>query len=145
MFVAAVLAATSLFAQRGAADAAAMEAEIHRTGSVVLYGISFDAGAASVQPGSERTLREIITLLKARTDWRFEVQGHTDAAGPAAANVTLSHQRAEAIVEWLTEHGVEASRLVGKGYGDTVPLADNTSDEGRARNRRVELKKLNDE
>jgi OOP family OmpA-OmpF porin len=145
MFVAAMLAATPLFAQRGAADAVAMEAEVHRTGSVVLYGITFDAGTAGVQPGSERTLREIITLLKARTDWRFEVQGHTDTAGPAAAHLTLSQQRAEAVVEWLTKHGVEPSRLVSKGYGHTVPLADNTSDEGRARNRRVELKKLNDE
>ena len=90
-------------------------------------------------------LREIVTLLKGRTDWRFEVQGHTDSVGPAAANLALSGQRAEAIIEWLTKHGVEPPRLVAKGYGPTVPLAENTSDEGRARNRRVELKKLNDE
>jgi outer membrane protein OmpA-like peptidoglycan-associated protein len=128
-----------------AADASAMEAEVHRTGSVVLYGIAFDAGKATLQTGSEKMLAEIVKLMKDHTDWRFEVQGHTDNVGAKAANLTLSEQRAKTVVEWLTKNGVAAARLVAKGYGDTVPLMDNATNEGRAKNRRVELKKLNEE
>ena len=127
------------------ADASGMEAEINRTGSVALYGINFDTGKATLQAGSETILGEIVKLLKDRTDWRFEVQGHTDNVGAKAANLTLSEQRAKTVVEWLTKNGIAASRLVAKGYGDTVPLGENTSDDARAKNRRVELKKLNEE
>ena len=132
-------------AQEVVADASAMEAEIHRTGSVALYGINFDTGKATLQAGSEKMLGEIVKLMKDHTDWRFEVQGHTDNVGAKGANLTLSEQRAKTVVEWLTKNGVAAARLVAKGYGDTAPLMDNATDEGRAKNRRVELKKLNDE
>ena len=127
------------------ADASAMEAEVHRTGSVVLYGITFDTGKATLKAGSEKMLAEIVKLMKDHTDWRFEVQGHTDNVSAKTANLTLSEQRAKTVVEWLTKNGVAATRLVAKGYGDTVPLMDNATDDGRAKNRRVELKKLNDE
>ena len=127
------------------ADASAMEAEINKTGSVALYGINFDTGKATLQAGSEKMLAEIVKLMKERTDWRFEVQGHTDNVGQKAANLTLSDQRARTVVDWLTKNGVAASRLVAKGYGDTNPVAENTSEDGRAKNRRVELKKLNEE
>ena len=131
--------------QQVVADASAMEAEIHRTGSVALYGINFDTGKATLQAGSEKMLGEIVKLMKDHTDWRFEVQGHTDSVGAKGTNLTLSEQRAKTVVEWLTKNGVAAARLVAKGYGDTVPLMDNATDDGRAKNRRVELKKLNDE
>jgi outer membrane protein OmpA-like peptidoglycan-associated protein len=131
--------------QQVVADASAMEAEIHRTGSVALYGINFDTGKATLQAGSEKMLGEIVKLMKDHTDWRFEVQGHTDNVGAKGANLTLSEQRAKTVVEWLTKNGVAAARLVAKGYGDTVPLMDNATEDGRAKNRRVELKKLNDE
>jgi OmpA-OmpF porin, OOP family len=131
--------------QEVVADASAMEAEINKTGSVALYGINFDTGKATLQAGSETMLEEIAKLLKSRTDWRLEVQGHTDNVGQKAANLTLSQQRAKTVVDWLTKNGVDASRLVAKGYGDSNPVADNTTDEGRAKNRRVELKKLNEE
>lgn len=131
--------------QEVVADASAMAAEIDKSGSVAVYGINFDTGKATLQAGSEKVLGEIVTLMKERTDWKFEVQGHTDNVGQKGANMTLSEQRARAVVEWLTKNGVEPSRLSARGYGDTKPVADNTSDEGRAKNRRVELKKLNEE
>lgn len=129
--------------QEVVADASAMAAEVEKTGSVAVYGITFDTGKATIGAESETVLNEILTLMKDRTDWRFEVQGHTDNVGAAAANQALSQQRAAAVVTWLTKNGVDASRLVAKGYGDTAPVADNSTDEGRAKNRRVELKKLN--
>ena len=145
MIVVALLLAAPAFAQSIAADASAMEAEINKTGSVVLYGINFDTGKATLQAGSEAMLAEVVKLLKERTDWRFEIQGHTDNVGQKAVNLTLSEQRAKTVVDWLTTNGIAASRLVAKGYGDSNPVADNTSDEGRAKNRRVELKKLHEE
>ena len=79
--------------------------------------------------------------MQENPDLKFEVQGHTDATGNAAANQTLSEQRAQAIVAKLTELGVSADRLTAVGKGQTTPLADNSTDEGRARNRRVEFVK----
>jgi outer membrane protein OmpA-like peptidoglycan-associated protein len=131
--------------QELAADAAAMAAEINRAGSVAVYGVTFDTAKATLQPGSEQVLGEIATLLKQHTDWRFEVQGHTDNVGQAAANLALSEQRAKAVVAWLAANGIDAERLVAKGYGDTRPVAENGTEDGRAKNRRVELKKLNEE
>jgi outer membrane protein OmpA-like peptidoglycan-associated protein len=127
------------------ADASAMAESVIKSGSVAVYGINFDTGKATLQAGSDEVLNEVAKLLKEHGEWRFEVQGHTDNVGAKAANLTLSEQRAQAVVAWLTAHGIEASRLVAKGYGDSTPVADNTSDDGRAKNRRVELKKLNEE
>jgi len=126
-------------------QASSIEAEIHRTGSVPLYTVRFVDGTATLEVTSEATLAEVVKLMKDRTDWRFEVQGHTDNRGAKAASLSLSDERAKAVVAWLIRHGIDASRLAPKGYGDTAPLADNTTEDGRAKNRRVELKKLNDE
>ena len=125
------------------ADASGMAAAINASGSVALYGINFDTGKATLQPGSEGILGEIVKLLNQNPNWKFEVQGHTDNVGQKAANMSLSEQRAGAVVNWLKMYGIEAARIVAKGYGDTAPVADNSTDEGRAKNRRVELKKLN--
>ena len=143
LFVAIV--ATPAFAQRPVLDASAMEAEVHRYGSMALYGITFEPGTATIEAGSEKVLQEIVKLMKDRTDWRFEVQGHTDDRGDTAVHLQQSDARARAVVAWLVQHGIAPSRLVAKGYGGSAPLADNASENGRARNRRVELKKLNDE
>ena len=131
--------------QAAAEHASSMEREIHRTGSVPLYTVRFLDGSAALEPRSEATLAEIVKLMKDRTDWRFEVQGHTDNSGARAASLALSDERAKTVVAWLIRSGIDAARLVAKGYGDAAPLADNTTAEGRAKNRRVELKKLNDE
>ena len=131
--------------QETRADASSMAADIVRSGSVAVYGIDFDSGQATLQAGSDQVLGEIVKLLREHEAWRFEVQGHTDNVGATEGNLTLSEQRAKAVVAWLTGHGIDAARLVAKGYGDTGPVADNATDEGRAKNRRVELKKLNEE
>lgn len=127
------------------ADASSMAADVVRSGSVAVYGITFDSGKATLQAGSDQALGEIVKLLKAHDDWRFEVQGHTDNVGAKGANLALSDQRAKAVVTWLTQNGIAPARLVAKGYGDSQPVADNATDEGRAKNRRVELKKVNEE
>ena len=72
---------------------------------------------------------------------KFRIKGPTDNQGNAAANQALSERRAQAVVAWLTAHGVEASRLSAKGMGQTKPVADNGAEDGRAKNRRVELVK----
>ncbi len=77
--------------------------------------------------------------MKDNADLKFEVQGHTDNTGTVAGNQKLSEQRAQAIVNKLVEMGIEANRLSAKGMGQSAPLADNSTDEGRAKNRRVEF------
>lgn len=124
------------------ADATAMAAEIEKSGSVAVYGISFDTGKATLAPDSEKVLNAVLSLMKAQDAWRFEIQGHTDNVGARTANQALSEQRASSVVAWLVKNGIEQSRLVPRGYGDTLPVAENSSDEGRAKNRRVELKRI---
>ncbi|MBQ9440463.1 MAG: OmpA family protein [Paludibacteraceae bacterium] len=77
--------------------------------------------------------------MKDNADLKFEVQGHTDNTGTVAGNQKLSEQRAQAIVNKLVEMGIAANRLFAKGMGQSAPLADNSTDEGRAKNRRVEF------
>lgn len=109
-------------------------------GFVALH-INFATGKATIEPDSFTTLDAAAAALKATKDVRIEVAGHTDNAGTADANLRLSQQRAEAVAAALVERGVAAGRLAAKGYGQTVPVADNRTEEGRARNRRVELVK----
>jgi outer membrane protein OmpA-like peptidoglycan-associated protein len=127
------------------ATAASMEAEINKTGSALVYGIDFQGGTATLSPGSERVLQEIIVLMKSHTDWRFEVQGHTTTAGDSASTLALSEQRARIVTAWLVERGVEPARLQAKGYGDTRPVLAGASREARALNVRIQLRKLNEE
>lgn len=128
--------------QEVTADAASMGDEIAKSGHVAVYGINFDTGKATIQPGSESVLNEIVKLLQNDASLKLRVEGHTDNVGAAAANQALSEKRAQAVVAWLTGHGVAASRLVAKGFGATKPVADNGTDEGKAKNRRVELAKM---
>ena len=86
-------------------------------------------------------INRIVTLMNDDPSLRFEVQGHTDNTGNAASNQTLSEQRAQAIVSKLVEMGISPSRLTAKGFGQSSPIADNSTDEGRAKNRRVEFVK----
>ena len=80
--------------------------------------------------------------MQDNADLKLRVEGHTDNVGAAAANQALSEKRAQAVKAWLVNHGVGTDRLVAKGLGDTKPVEDNSTDEGRAKNRRVELAKL---
>jgi OmpA-OmpF porin, OOP family len=125
--------------QEVVADASSLSDEIKKTGHVAVYGIHFDTGKATILPDSEDTLKQIATLLQNDSSLKLMVEGHTDNQGNAAANLALSERRATSVVAWLTAHGAIASRLSAKGFGQTEPVADNSTDDGRAKNRRVEL------
>ena len=127
--------------QEVTADASSLSDEINKTGHVAVYGIHFDTGKATILPDSENVLGEIVKLMQQNPDLKLRVEGHTDNVGSAASNQTLSEKRAQAVVAWLTGHGVAANRLTAKGFGQTKPVADNGTDDGKARNRRVELAK----
>ncbi len=116
--------------------------QIAQTGRVSIYGINFDTGRATIRPDSEKVLVEMAGLFQKNPEWYMLVGGHTDNTGGDDINVPLSHQRAEAVIQWLAGHGVEKARLVPAGFGAKKPLADNGSEDGRAKNRRVDLVKL---
>lgn len=106
---------------------------------LALYGVTFDFDKATLRPESTPVLEKAAAALQANATLAFEVQGHTDDVGDEAYNQKLSSARAEAVRAWLTAHGVVAARLSARGYGKNQPIADNGSDAGRAKNRRVEL------
>lgn len=108
---------------------------------VALYGINFDFNKATLRPDSDPTLEKVLALLKSRPDLKIEVQGHTDNVGSDDYNLKLSDARAASVVAWLVSKGIAADRLSSHGFGMRQPIADNGSDEGRAKNRRVELRK----
>ncbi len=101
--------------------------------------IHFATNQSAVPSGSDAALSEVAKKLKDNPTWKIRVEGYTDNVGSKAANETLSEQRAKAVMDWLADHGVDRSRLTAKGYGEAHPIGDNSSDEGRAKNRRVEL------
>lgn len=123
-------------------DAAGMLAEIERTGHVAVYGILFDTGKFTIRPDSEPVLRQIVTLLQDNPALKLRVEGHTDDVGTPAANLKLSKERAASVKAWLVKAGIAGARLAAEGYGATRPIAGNDGDEGRAKNRRVELVKI---
>ena len=119
-----------------------MAAELAKTGKVTLRSIQFDTAKATLKPESSSMLDQVVALLKQDQSLKLEVQGHTDNVGAAAANLKLSQDRAAAVKDYLvTTGGIAAARLTTAGFGDTKPVAPNTTDEGRAQNRRVELVK----
>jgi OmpA-OmpF porin, OOP family len=123
------------------ADAGSVDlgARLAKACRVALYGVLFDFNKSTLQPSSDAALQPVANLMAKDKTLKLEVQGHTDNVGNDAYNQTLSEARAKAVATWLTQHGVAADRLTAKGYGKTKPVADNGSDEGRARNRRVEI------
>ncbi len=108
---------------------------------IVTHGINFDVDKATIKPESMGTLNMVIQVLKDNPELKFEVDGHTDNSGTPAHNLTLSQQRAAAVMAQLVTMGVDASRLMAKGFGDTKPISDNVTMEGKANNRRVEFVK----
>ncbi|MFC2090103.1 OmpA family protein [Bacteroidota bacterium] len=109
---------------------------------MVLKNIFYDTEAYSLKRESKVELEKVIDFLQMNPSVRIEISGHTDNTGSADYNLELSRKRAESVVNYLIKNGVRSERLVSKGYGDTMPFADNVKDEGRARNRRTELKVL---
>lgn len=124
------------------ADAAAMSDGLKASGHIALYGIHFDTNKSEVKPESKPALEQIAKLLAQNPDLNLKVVGHTDMTGSLDANMKLSQERGAAVVQALvSQHGVAASRLHGYGVGPLAPVASNDTDEGRAKNRRVELVK----
>ena len=123
------------------ATAEAIASELGTSGRMALYGIGFANNQAVITQESDKVLAEIVTLLKNQPDWNITVEGHTDNVGAKGANQILSRNRADAVVAWLVSHGVDRARLATAGFGDTKPVQDNSTEEGRAKNRRVELVK----
>ena len=122
------------------ADAASFARDLNSSGKVAVYGIYFDTAKADLKPESEATLAEIAKLLKQQPALKLFVVGHTDTVGDAAMNLRLSQTRAQSVVSALTaKHGIPAARLQSFGAGPYAPVASNKDEDGRAKNRRVEL------
>lgn len=108
-------------------------------GRVRLRNILFSTGSATIKASSEPTLQAVRRAMENRPDARFVIEGHTDRKGSAASNQTLSRKRAQAVVTWLTERGIDAGRLDTAGYGESRPVTSNDTAAGRRLNRRVEI------
>ncbi|HSJ80316.1 MAG TPA: OmpA family protein [Thiobacillus sp.] len=106
---------------------------------LVLEGVNFDFDKATLRQEDVSDLDKNVEALKAWGDVNIEVAGHTDSMGSDAYNMTLSQKRAEAVRNFLISRGVAADRLTAKGYGESQPVADNATEDGRFKNRRVEL------
>jgi OmpA-OmpF porin, OOP family len=111
-------------------------------GKIITHGILFDTGKDTLKGESLPTLKMILGLLTDDPDLKFSVQGHTDNQGSKGINQPLSERRAAAVMDWLINKGIEASRLKSAGFGDSKPIDSNKTAEGRANNRRVEFVKF---
>ena len=123
-------------------NAATLAGDITRTGHASVYGIYFDTGKADVKPESDATLKEIAKLLQQNPQLKLYVVGHTDNQGTLDMNMDLSKRRADAVLTALTtKYGASGPRLRALGDGPSAPVASNDAEDGRAKNRRVELVK----
>jgi len=110
--------------------------------SLVLEGVNFETNSATLTTGSLTVLDRVANSLAKWPEVKIEIGGYTDSTGEDAHNLDLSTRRAGSVRDYLVKKGTDASRIVVKGYGEASPIADNTTKEGRAKNRRVELKRL---
>jgi outer membrane protein OmpA-like peptidoglycan-associated protein len=116
--------------------------EITRAG-LVLKGVNFESGKATLLEGSYKVLDEMAESLREWPEINIEIQGHTDNTGNAAKNLQLSQERAETVRQYLIGKGIAPERLTAVGYGQDKPIADNKTAGGRAQNRRVEVTRSN--
>src|SRR5262245_54148355 len=112
--------------------------ELNKNGFIALY-INFDTGKADLKQDGVATVKEIVTLLRSNPGLKLAIEGHTDNVGDAASNKRLSEARAKSVMSAIIAGGIPAVRLTAAGFGQERPVADNRSEEGRAKNRRVEL------
>ena len=115
---------------------------LYEKGNIAVYGINFDIDKANLKPGAEKVVIEIVKLMKSNPQLKIEIQGHTDNTGSTAHNLSLSKQRAETVQKFLMLYGIHSSRIVPKGFGSSKPIAANDTQKDRAKNRRVELVKV---
>ena len=111
-------------------------------GRIILYDILFDYDKATLKQESDKQLQHIVTLLLQNPELKVEIHGHTDNEGEEAYNLTLSDKRANTVLQYLQLFGINSDRLLAKGYGESQPVSFNDTEEGRAKNRRVELVKM---
>ena len=118
-----------------------MKLSLEKNGLVTLY-INYDTNKSDIKPEAKPTLEEIYKLLHENPNLKISIEGHTDNTGDKKYNLELSEARAKSIVSYLAGKGISSERLQSKGYGDTKPLQENSSEENKALNRRVELRKI---
>ena len=121
-------------------EASEMFEAINKDGFIALY-INFETGKSDIKPESKPIVDQIVAMLKQNPDLKVSVEGHTDNVGSDKSNKTLSENRAKSVMTALISGGIEKSRLSSKGWGATKPIADNSTEDGRYKNRRVEIVK----
>jgi outer membrane protein OmpA-like peptidoglycan-associated protein len=114
---------------------------LNKDGFVSLY-INFDTGKSTIKPESQKVIDQLYEMLKSNSSLKISIEGHTDNVGSPASNKTLSESRAKAVMDALVAKGIDKTRLVSKGFGQEKPVADNGSEDGKAKNRRVEIRKM---
>ncbi|HEX8516013.1 MAG TPA: OmpA family protein [Bacteroidia bacterium] len=107
-----------------------------------LDNVFFDTGKSVLKPESFKELDELFDYMQGKRSLRVEIAGHTDNAGNVAANQKLSEDRAKSVKAYLVKKGIEPARIIAKGYGDTQPVGENTTEAGKAKNRRTEVRSL---
>ncbi len=110
--------------------------------SFVLEGVNFETGKANLTPDSYAVLDQLVIYIQKYSEDHIEIGGHTDNVGKPAANMLLSMERAKSVMAYLISKGVDTSKITARGYGATVPVESNKTAEGRATNRRTEVKFL---
>ena len=106
----------------------------------ILDNVYFDTGKSTLKPTSFKALNDLVEILKIKNTMAVEIQGHTDNVGTEESNNKLSQERAEAVKKYLENKGIDSGRVTAKGYGPTMPIADNSNETGKAKNRRTSLK-----
>jgi flagellar motor protein MotB len=106
---------------------------------MVLRNVFYETGKFDLKPESNAELKKVVAFLKSNQNISIEISGHTDNAGDEKSNMILSEKRARSVFDFLTQNGIDPSRLTVKGYGETKPIADNNTEQGRAQNRRTEI------
>jgi OmpA family/Sad1 / UNC-like C-terminal len=112
---------------------------LHESGRTIAYGIQFDSDSAHLKSESDATLKELKETMQQEVTLKVSIEGHTDSTNTDQYNLQLSEKRAAAVVSWLVGNGIDSTRLSAKGFGESQPVADNATPQGRALNRRVEI------
>ena len=113
---------------------------LNTEGHIALY-INFETGKSDIKPESQKIIDQIVEMLKSNATLKISIEGHTDNAGAIQSNQILSENRAKAAMNAIVSKGIDKSRLSSKGWGQSKPIGDNASEEGKAKNRRVEIVK----